>query len=161
MTATDQALNRVRAVSLCAPTVQIWAGWHYRHAECPYNLSLWLWVNGVGWLTFLSIFALSVLSSSGQSSAATFTLAACFPCAVCAMCVVGPFLVVWFIVGNIWIFAGNNVSTAQRTAHSVDMHRAAHTLLQRVLTGRMCACCAAAAGSCVRRSRRAIRVCTG
>ena len=75
-------------------------------------------MNGVGWLTFLSIFALSVLSSSGQSSAATFTLAACFPCAVCAMCVVGPFLVVWFIVGNIWIFAGNNVSTEQQTAHA-------------------------------------------
>lgn len=84
----------------------IWAGWHYRSATCNHNLSLWLWVNGVAWLVFLSIFALSVLSSSGQSQAATFTLAACFPCAVCAMCVVGPFLLVWFIVGNFWILFG-------------------------------------------------------
>jgi len=85
----------------------IWAGWHYRHASCHHNLSLWLWVNGAAWLIFLSIFALSVLSSSGQSNAATFTLAACFPCAVCALCVMGPFLLVWFVVGNIWIFVGS------------------------------------------------------
>ena len=95
------------ATYLCV--VQIWAGWHYSGSShpCNHSLALWLWVNGAAWLVFLSIFALSVLSSSGQSGAATFTLAACFPCAVCAMCVVGPFLVVWFIVGNIWIFLGS------------------------------------------------------
>lgn len=73
----------------------IWAGWHYRNATCNHNLSLWLWVNGVAWLAFLFIFALSVLSSSGASEAATFTLAACFPCFLCALCVAGPFLFIW------------------------------------------------------------------
>ena len=61
----------------------------------------------MGWLVFLSVFALAVLSSSGASEAATFTLAACFPCMLCAMCVAGPFLLIWFVVGNIWIFTGN------------------------------------------------------
>jgi len=82
----------------------IWAGWHFHDAACGHNLPTWLWINGVGWLVFLFIFALTVLSSSGASEAATFTLAACFPCFLCALCICGPFLLVWFILGNIWVF---------------------------------------------------------
>jgi len=88
----------------------IWAGWHYRNAACSHNLSLWLWVNGAAWLFFLSVFALSVVASSGASEAATFTLAACFPCLLCAMCVAGPFLLIWFVVGNIWVFTGSTAT---------------------------------------------------
>jgi len=82
----------------------IWAGWHFRGHYCNHDLSTWLWVNGIGWVGFLFIFALVVLSSSGASAAATFTLAACFPCFFCALCLFGPFLLIWFVVGNIWVF---------------------------------------------------------
>ena len=124
----------------------IWAGWHFRNAECNHNLAMWLWVNGVGWLAFLTIFALSVMSSSGASDAATFTLAACFPCFLCAMCTAGPFLVIWFILGNIWVFVGGGVSAS---SHAAPTHAPAHGLQSAMLT-RPCPAhdCAATQSSC-------------
>jgi len=97
----------------------IWAGWHFHDAPCGHRLDLWLWVNGVAWLCFLAIFALSVLSSSGASEAATFTLAACFPCLFCAMCLCGPFLVAWFIIGNFWVFQ-ESTDTCNTTLYRIS-----------------------------------------
>lgn len=82
----------------------IWAGYHYSHSECGHPLALFLWVNGIAWMSFLLIFLLSILASSGQSDGAAFTLAACFPCLLCGLCVGGPFLMAWFILGNVWVF---------------------------------------------------------
>ena len=107
---------------------QIWAGWHFRNAQCNHNLSLWLWVNGAAWLLFLTIFALSVLSSSGASEAATFTLAACFPCLACGLCVAGPFLFIWFVLGNIWVFGGGGVRTP-RTHSTLAYTRSAQRMM--------------------------------
>jgi hypothetical protein len=114
----------------------IWAGWHYRNAPCNHNLSLWLWVNGIAWLAFLAIFALSVMSSSGASEAATFTLAACFPCFLCAMCVTGPFLVIWFILGNIWVFAGSSSSQCDS-----GLYRTAFWYLIAIYIWAVLSCC--------------------
>jgi len=98
----------------------IWAGWHFHGSShpCSHDLATWLWVNGVGWLTFLIIFALVVLSSSGASQAATFTIAACFPCFLCALCVCGPFLFIWFVLGNIWVFT-TSTDTCDSTLYRI------------------------------------------
>ena len=144
---------------------QIWAGWHYRNAQCNHNLSLWLWVNGVAWLAFLTIFALSVLSSSGASEAATFTLAACFPCFACALCVAGPFLFIWFVLGNIWVFGGGGVRqqhmhTRQRYTSTTRPQCEEEEALTVLRVCRAVLCCGVVCWVCVCRAS-ATAACTG
>jgi hypothetical protein len=95
----------------------IWAGVHYRHASCNHPLALWLLVMGAAWLGFLMLALLSVVASNG-SDGATVTLAVCFPCILCGLCLAGPFLVVWFILGNVWTYTSSR-DRCDRTLYDI------------------------------------------
>lgn len=82
------------------------AGIHYRHASCNHPLALWLLVMGAAWLGFLVLAFLSVVASKGNEGVAV-TLAVCFPCIMCGLCLAVPFLVIWFILGNVWTFTSD------------------------------------------------------